>query len=97
MTEVQHKDSHTRFNSVDWFGDFREITIGGVGTIGSWLSLLLARTGEHELIMYDDDTVESINLSGQLFSKMMLVNQRLKVHVTISFSLLRYQIRKCIR
>lgn len=69
MTEVQHKDSHTRFNSVDWFGDFREITIGGVGTIGSWLSLLLARTGEHELIMYDDDTVESINLSGQLFSK----------------------------
>ncbi len=46
MTEVQHKDSHTRFNSVDWFGDFREITIGGVGTIGSWLSLLLARTGE---------------------------------------------------
>ena len=69
MTEVQHKDSHTRFNSVDWFGDFREITIGGVGTIGSWLSLLLARTGEHELIMYDDDQVESINLSGQLFSK----------------------------
>jgi len=69
MTKVQHKDSHTRFNSVDWFGDFREITIGGVGTIGSWLSLLLARTGEHELIMYDDDQVESINLSGQLFSK----------------------------
>lgn len=69
MTEVQHKDSHTRFNSVDWFGDFREMTIGGVGTIGSWLSLLLARTGEHEIIMYDDDRVEGINLSGQLFSK----------------------------
>ncbi len=69
MKEVNHKDSHTRFNSVDWFGDVREITIGGVGTIGSWLSLLLARTGDHTLIMYDDDEVELLNLSGQLFTK----------------------------
>lgn len=63
------KESLTRFSSVDWFGELREISIGGLGTIGTHLSLNLARAGEHTLIMYDDDTVEIINLSGQLFPK----------------------------
>lgn len=65
---MKHKDSHVRFNSVDWYGDFKEVSVGGVGTIGTWLTLLLTRTGDHTVLLYDNDTVEAINLSGQLFS-----------------------------
>jgi len=61
--------SHTRFNSVTWYGENRELTIGGAGTIGSWLTLLLARTGQHEILVYDDDTVDIENLAGQLYGR----------------------------
>lgn len=61
------KDSRIRFSSVDWFDELREISIGGVGTIGTHLSLSLARSGDHTLILYDNDVVEMENLSGQLF------------------------------
>jgi len=63
------KESRLRFSSIDWFGELREISIGGLGTIGTHLSLSLARTGDHTFIMYDDDKVEIENLSGQLFPK----------------------------
>jgi molybdopterin/thiamine biosynthesis adenylyltransferase len=59
----------SRFSSTDWFGENRIITIGGAGTIGTWVSLLLARTGEHTLIIFDDDIVEIHNMAGQLFRK----------------------------
>ena len=68
MTETI-KESHTRFSSVPWYGNTRELTIGGLGTIGSWLSLLIARTGDHEILLYDNDTIEKVNYSGQFFSK----------------------------
>jgi molybdopterin/thiamine biosynthesis adenylyltransferase len=61
------KNSRIRFSSVDWFNELREISIGGVGTIGTHLSLSLARSGDHTLILYDNDIVEMENLSGQLF------------------------------
>lgn len=61
------KESRTRFSSVEWFGELREVSIGGLGTIGTHLALSLARTGDHTFIMYDDDKVEMANLSGQLF------------------------------
>jgi len=63
------KESRARYSSVDWFGELREVSIGGLGTIGTHLSLDIARAGDHTLIMYDDDIVEIINLSGQLFPK----------------------------
>lgn len=59
----------SRFSSADWFGETRMMTIGGAGTIGTWLSLLLARTGEHKLLIYDDDDVSEYNMAGQLFRK----------------------------
>jgi len=63
------KESRLRFSSIEWFGELREVSIGGLGTIGTHLSLSLARTGDHTFIMYDDDTVEIENLSGQLFPR----------------------------
>ena len=75
-------DFTVRFSSAEWFGETRVITIGGVGTIGSWLSLLLARTGDHTLILYDDDKVETHNLSGQLYDKLAI--DKYKVNATRS-------------
>lgn len=66
MINVDHT---SRFSSADWFGENRTITIGGAGTIGTWLSLLIARTGDHTLHIFDDDTVEVHNMAGQLFRK----------------------------
>ena len=44
-----------------------EVTIGGQGGIGSWLTLYLSRIVQ-EIYGYDFDTVEKVNLAGQLFT-----------------------------
>lgn len=59
-------EMYERFKDAPWFKQY-PITIGGVGGIGSWLSLLLARGG-HSLILYDMDTVELQNMGGQLYA-----------------------------
>ena len=58
-----------RFKGAPWMSD-KELTvlIGGAGGIGSWTALLLKRAG-FEIGIYDDDTIESHNLGGQLFRK----------------------------
>lgn len=71
MTKKKKKDdidvTKSRFSDASWFGTPREIIVGGVGGIGSWLVLFLARIG-HELYIFDNDTVEEVNLAGQLYS-----------------------------
>ncbi len=62
-------ENFLRFKEASWFGDNREIFIGGAGGIGSWLSLFLARHGEHDIYIQDFDTVDSTNLAGQLYSQ----------------------------
>lgn len=57
---------HSRFSSLDWYGDFRKITIIGLGSIGSWTALFLAKMG-HDLFAYDPDEVEKANLAGQFY------------------------------
>lgn len=56
-----------RFSGAIWFGNNKEVTIGGVGSIGSWVALCLGRIG-HSLVLYDDDSVEEVNLAGQFYS-----------------------------
>lgn len=61
---------HTsRFSGATWFEEIRKKTIilAGVGGIGSWACLLLARVQPTNIVIYDDDTVESANMSGQLY------------------------------
>ncbi len=59
-------EMYERFKDAPWFKQY-PITVGGVGGIGSWLSLLLARGG-HSLILYDMDNVELQNMGGQLYA-----------------------------
>jgi len=58
---------HERFKDAPWYSNY-EIGIGGVGGIGSWLAVMLAKAG-HTLYLYDFDTVEIHNLGGQLYRK----------------------------
>lgn len=59
----------TRFKDAMWLPQQEEkCIIGGCGGIGSWLAFFLNRAGFHTIV-FDDDTVEEVNLGGQLFSK----------------------------
>lgn len=60
-------DYNARFKDAPWYKKQR-VLIGGVGGIGSWLSLLLARGG-HELYMFDPDVIEKSNIGGQLYAR----------------------------
>jgi len=61
-------EHHTRFKDCDWYStNYKEVSIGGVGGIGSWLSFFLARIGV-PIEAYDDDTVDYTNMGGQMFS-----------------------------
>lgn len=64
-------DITSRFSGAEWYDKIhsKTVTLAGCGGIGSWLALLLARTNIGYLRLYDDDKVETGNLSGQLFSR----------------------------
>ena len=63
----------SRFRDASWFekvNDFAiPIVIGGIGGIGSWLSMFLSRilSDNTYLILYDFDKVEEVNIAGQLY------------------------------
>jgi hypothetical protein len=54
------------FKSAPWFNKNLRVVIGGLGNIGSWTSLLLARMG-YSMYLYDFDTVEDRNIGSQFY------------------------------
>jgi molybdopterin/thiamine biosynthesis adenylyltransferase len=68
-----------RFKDALWYPKEESFTIvGGVGGIGSWLTLLLARAGFTPII-YDFDTFEEHNMSGQLVPKSCIGKTKVEV------------------
>lgn len=73
-----HKNSETlliseetsRFNSAIWFDKTRkqDVTIAGLGGIGSYVVFMLSRLDVNTMTLYDPDKVERVNLSGQLYN-----------------------------
>lgn len=63
-------DSTSRFSGAEWFEEIKKqrIILAGLGGIGSWTALQLARMTPESIYLYDDDVVEEANLSGQFFS-----------------------------
>lgn len=65
----------SRFRDASWFDKVSAmnmpIIVGGAGGIGSWLVTLLVRVLPVDLylFLYDNDTVEEVNMAGQLYSK----------------------------
>lgn len=56
-----------RFSDAPWYKSGIKIIIGGVGGIGSWLSLALSRQ-DSELYLFDFDQVDETNMGGQHFT-----------------------------
>lgn len=71
MNKVMEDNSEntSRFSDAIWYNKIREQTVilGGLGGISSWTALMLSRTHPASIFVYDDDTVETVNLSGQMF------------------------------
>ena len=63
------EEATSRFSGAEWFEEIKNanIIIAGLGGIGSWTALLLGRMVPERLTLYDGDTVEIANMSGQLY------------------------------
>ena len=63
-------ESTSRFSSAIWYEAIQKKTVilAGVGGIGSYVGFLLARMKPTALFIYDPDIVETVNMSGQLYS-----------------------------
>lgn len=64
-------EATSRFSSAIWYENIQEKTIilAGVGGIGSYVGFLLARMKPASMFIYDDDIVETVNMSGQLYGQ----------------------------
>lgn len=62
-------ETTARFSSATWYEKVQEkvIVLAGVGGIGSHVGFLLSRINPLSLYIYDDDKVETVNMSGQLY------------------------------
>lgn len=64
-SEKQHR---IRFSDADWYNTDFDVTVGGAGSIGSWLLLFLSRIG-YSIYLYEMDIVDETNMGGQFYSK----------------------------
>lgn len=64
-------EATSRFSSAIWYENIQKKTVilAGIGGIGSWAALLLARLKPASMFIYDNDTVEAVNMSGQLYGQ----------------------------
>ena len=64
-------EATSRFSSAIWYENIQKKTIilAGIGGIGSHLGFLLARMKPVSMFIYDNDIVETVNMSGQLYGQ----------------------------
>lgn len=64
-------DATSRFSGTEWFNEIQKqkVIIAGMGGIGSNLAFQVARMNPEAMFLYDNDNVETVNMSGQLFSR----------------------------
>lgn len=62
---------YTRFRGADWFDivQQQEVVLAGLGGIGSYVNLFLSRLNPKTVYLFDADSFESHNMSGQLVSR----------------------------
>lgn len=79
-------ESTSRFSSAIWYDAVKQshVLIAGVGGIGSYVSLLIARMHPESLILYDPDKVEMANMSGQLHPQDMCGEYKTTSCVTLN-------------
>lgn len=75
---LQLQESTSRFSSAVWYEAIQQknIILAGLGGIGSYVAFLLARMQPARITMYDNDIVEAVNMSGQLYSALDIGNYK---------------------
>lgn len=78
MEDIELGKTGTRFSGADWYSEKEYITLIGVGGIGSWVALNLARIG-HSLTIIDMDVVDETNVTGgQMFRSTQIAMDKVK-------------------
>lgn len=74
-------ETTSRFSGAIWYEEIQKssIIIGGAGGISSYVCFCLSRMHPKQIFIYDDDTVERVNLGGQLYSKSMIGRHKVDV------------------
>ena len=64
-------EATSRFSSAIWYENIQKKTVilAGVGGIVSYVGFLLARMKPASMFIYDNDIVEAVNMSGQLYGQ----------------------------
>ena len=67
-------ESTSRFSGAEWYNEIQKskVVLAGLGGIGSYVLFCLSRMKPAQVLLYDDDVVETANLSGQLYSSSMV-------------------------
>lgn len=66
---LEIKENTSRFSGAVWFDAIKKKTVllAGLGGIGSYVAFMLARMQPYNIILMDNDVVETANMSGQLY------------------------------
>ena len=67
---TDYDDTTLRFRGAQWFEVVKSlnITMVGLGGIGSHTAVMLSRFQPQFIMLYDNDKVEAVNLAGQLYT-----------------------------
>ena len=92
IVEEAH-DETARFSGAEWFNKIQEkvIIIGGAGGISSNTIFQLARVHPSSIYIFDDDTVEEVNLAGQMFSNDSVGKKKVDAIANIIKDFCRYE------
>lgn len=92
IAEEAH-DETARFSGAEWFNKIQEkvIIVGGAGGISSNTIFQLARVHPKSLYIFDDDTVEEVNLAGQMFNNDSVGKKKVDAIANIVKDFCRYE------
>lgn len=92
IAEIAH-DETARFSGAEWFNKIQEkvIIVGGAGGISSNTIFQLARVHPNSIYIFDDDTVEEVNLAGQMFSNDSVGKKKVDAIANIVKDFCRYE------
>lgn len=90
VNKIKHIDDETRerFSSATWANAIQDSTIilAGLGGIGSNTLYCLSKMNPRQIFIYDDDSVEMVNLAGQMYSKDMIGLKKVDAMSTLAIN-----------
>lgn len=92
IAEEAH-DETARFSGAEWFNKIqgKTIIVGGAGGISSNTVFQLARVHPGSIYIFDDDTVEEVNLAGQMFNNSSVGKKKVDAIAAIVRDFCRYE------